>query len=491
MNRRLRAGLARVVSPAGASTAPAADRIAVLVLETTRVRGVLQTAGRDGWVRTAAADWPVDPPAETPLPTEAGAATEIVPAGPAADSLVTALTAARAAFGTDTVAVGLPTSMLLVRILRLPTLAADELAGAVSLQMDKLSPFSGDDPTVGWEILSSDETLTTVFAAAVPGRCLAPLEGALTAAGLHVSRTDATLLDVWRILRDQGVLGDYAERQAVLIAQGDEWDLLLLDAGLPVLARGLGRVIEDQDLARELALSLSQAEIEVGLRPLQDVLVVSAEPPAAGALQALRDVSFEHVRAVTPPAEVAAVDGLALRTRESVSFDLTPPAWRNREQAAFSRRRLLLGLGVAAGVWLALVGLLVLGPLVMEQLTLRQKRHEAAMLADYRHVYDVRERVQLIRRYMDRSHSLLEALRTITSLQPDGIELNSLTYRREDGCKLAGETAVPALVYAFVDQLRTNAPFADCKPGGVSAIPGTTKHRFELDALFAGREDVP
>jgi len=488
-SRRLQAGLTRTTAASGTAM-PTNDRVIALVLETTRLSGVSLAPGDGGWTRVAA-DWPLVVPVVAP-PVDEAAPVETAPdaVSPAA-SLAAALTAARKAFAADTVSIGLPTSMLLIRVLRLPALAPDEVAGAVALQMDKLSPFSGDEPTIGWEVLSSDETQTTVFAAAVPARCMAPLDIALATAGMHVARIDISLLDAWRVLRDRGVLEACPGRQAALIAQGDEWDLLVLDAGLPVLARGLGKAVEDGDLAREVALSLFQTEIEVGLQPLHEIVVISPGAPSAADMSALRETAAGRLRLATPPADVSAADGLAMRTRDAAALDLTPLAWRNREQSAAARRRLQIGLGAAAAIWVVLAGVLALGPVVTDQLGNLQKRREAAILTDYRRVYDMRERVQLIRRYTDRSHSLLESLRVITALQPEGIELSSLTYRREDGCKIAGETTAPALVYTFIDQLRTNAPFADCKPGGVSAIPGTPKHRFDLDALFNVREETP
>ena len=482
---RLPGGMRRAVG--GLSAAPGtSDAILALALEPARLHAVTLSHGRSGWSRSATGDWPVIIPAvaavtAAPADPAAGSA----PAeDPALASLTEAFAAASAAGRTDAVVLGLPTSMLLLRILRLPVLAREEMEGAVALQMDKLSPFPGDELTIGWEVLAEEGDNATVFAAAAPERHMETLGTALQRAGVRLMRADVALLDAWRALREQGVLAAGPGRQIVLVACGVEWDLLVLDDGLPALARGLGRPVEDGDLARELTFSLFQAEMECGARPLHEILALSAEPPPAAVLGAIRAAFPQPVRCVAPVAQATVADGLGLRQVEGATLDLTPSAWRARERAQVVRHRLVLGLGAAAGLWVALAGMLLLGAFVTGQLTKWQRGREAEITAEYRRVYDTRERIYLIRRYMDRGRSVLEALHTITAQQPEGLELSSLTYRREEGCKLAGEAPDPALIYTFKERLQATAPFTACKLGGVSIVPGSQRQRFEMDAQF-------
>ena len=453
------------------------DAVMALILESGRLYGAGMVRGRTEWSRGLAGEWPVQQPVEALPETSADAL--VVP-------LAASLAQARAALRADAVVLGLPTSLLLLRILRMPALTREELAEAVALQMDKLSPFPGDELSIGWEVLAEDAEQVTVFAAAAPDRHMQVLDQARTAAGLQVVRVDVALLAWWRLLRELKLLPASEGRQAVLIAQGGgEWDLLILDRGSPVVARGLGCPVEDGDLAREVTLSLFQAEMEAGALPLQEVIVVSAAAaPTASVLGPLRAAVPAAVHCLSIPAEVTAADGLCQRTMEGAALDLTPWAWRHREQAAISRRRLVLGLSAAAGLWMALLAALVLGPFVTDQLTQWQKRREAAIHNDYQQVDNMRKRVGLINRYKERSGSLLESLRTICAVQPDGVELGELTYEREKSCKLKGEAAMPALVYAFKEQLETNAPFRACKLGAVSIVSGSQKQRFELEAIL-------
>ena len=452
------------------------DSVMALVLEAGRLYGVGMVRGHGGWSRGVAGTWPMAEVEAAP-----GAAPDTVQA---AAPQAAAFAQARVALRADAVVLGLPTSLLLLRVLRLPPLAREELSDAILLQMDKLSPFPGDELSIGWEVLSEDAEQVTIFAAAAPDRHMQALDQACVAAGLRMVRVDVALLAWWRMLREQQLLPACEGRQAVLIAQGGEWDLLVLDRGLPVMARGLGRPVDDGDLARELTLSLFQAEMETGALPLLEVVVVSETLPADSVLGLIRSVVPVEVRCVTTPQNATAADGLCLRTVEGAMLDLTPTSWRRRERESVGRRRMVLGLSAAAGLWVALLATLLFGPFATDQLIRLQKRHQAEIAADYSQVSNMCQRVHLIRQYMDRSASLLESLRTICEAQPEGVELSEITYDREKGCKLKGEAVNRGVVYTFKEQLQTNAPFHACVLGSVSIVPGSQRYHFEMESVL-------
>jgi len=382
------------------------------------------------------------------------------------------------------VVLGLPTSRLLVKLLKLPAAARAELIDAVTLQMDKLSPFAGDELTVSCELLAETESDLTVLAVAAPSAIFAPMESPLAAAGVRVTRVDAALLGWWRALRDHAALKPVEGRCAWLVCMANEWDLAIIDNGVPVFVRGLGAVETDADLCRELTLSLLHAEIETGSVALREVVVVAAgqSDPRVAELRAATGVA---VRQVIP--EDAAWDALGIAWRAadgSAALDLTPASWRNRTAGAAARRRFLRGLGAAVFVWTVLAGVLYAGPEVMGRMVAWRERQMTGIAEDYRSVANARDRVKLIRAYMDRSHSVLESLRTVTSVQPNGVDLTSLTYRRGESVKLTGEAQDPALVYAFKDGLENNVPFGLCTLGAVSFDGTKRKHRFEMDVRF-------
>jgi hypothetical protein len=156
------------------------------------------------------------------------------------------------------------------------------------------------------------------------------------------------------------------------------------------------------------------------------------------------------------------------------------------------RHRLTFGLAVAAGLWVALAGTLFLGPIVADQIVRMQKHREIAIHDEYQAVYDLRERVQLIHRYMDRDRSFLEAFRTIAAAQPPGVDLTSMAYQRDEGCKISGETLDRTAIYSMIDTLRTNRPFTSCKQGTIG--PGRIRvgaSAFDMEAKFGDVEAKP
>ncbi len=441
---------------------------------------------RETWVTAASGAWPLAVPAIDPSSDQDAGASLPPPAE--AEILTTALTAARQAAGSlNGIVLGLPTSRLLVKVLKLPVAAREDLAGVVALQMDKLSPFAGDELTVSSELLAETDTELTVLAAAVPSAVFTPMEAPLAAVGATVTRVDAALLGWWRALRDHADLKPADGRRVLLVRSDNEWDLAIIDQGVPVFVRGLGAVAAPGDLAHELTLSLLNAEIEAGPVPLLEIVVVAPDQ-ADDVADVLRTASGVAVRQVAPEPVPRDAMGLAWRAADGVAgLDLTPACWRERAASTVARRHFLAGLGVALAVWVVLAGVLFAGPEVWRHLGAWRGRQMAAIAEDYRGVANAKDRVKLIRAYMDRSNSLLESLRTVTSVQPQGVDLTSLNYRRQESVKLTGEALDPAQVYAFKDGLENNAPFGLCTLGAVSFDGGRRKHRFEMDVrLKAG-----
>jgi hypothetical protein len=458
----------------------AKNELIALLAEKACLRGVRYVPrGRDGWARAGGGVWPI----EAPETAEAGDAGE---QGTVVDSdrpLARAVRAAKGALGARQVVVALPLSRLLVRVLKLPVEVREDLADAVTLQMDKLSPFPGEELTVGCEILSETESGLWVFAAAMPAAVFEELGSALHEARLQVVRTDVAALGWFRTLCGPLQL-TRPGRRILLTDLDDGWDLLVLDHGVPVLARGLGEVSDLDTLARELMLSLLNAELEAGHSPLTDVLVVSKEAPSAEMLRKLGELAGVPVRHQVPPSEDGGVEGVAMRTGEGAALDLTPQVWRDAVKEARIRKRVLTGVAVAVGIWALFMGVLFSGPLVFKQLTERTRAASRAHAKAFKQVSDTRERVNLILSYTDRTYSALEMLRLVSGYLPQGITLTGFNYKREDGFKVTGEADVPTLVYDFKNAVTEDPLFETVSLMGVSASRG--KHKFDVDAKFKG-----
>lgn len=457
----------------------AENDLTVLVIEAQSVRGVRVTRQRDALSQVADGVWPI----------AAAPADAAVAEGVAADEesrLAQALAAAGAALGVPgRLVVALPTDRLMVRVLSLPPADAASLAGIVRLQMEKIAPFSGEELTVASEVLRADDAGVRVLAAAAPRPLLDLLEAALAKAGFKPDRLDVALSGWWRQCVDSKLFPACAGRQAVFFEQGGLWDLLIADDGVPVLARSLGTSAEAVDLARELTLSLLAAEFDAGAAPLQTLRLVSEQASDESWARALEAVAgglpLEHLDRRRLG---AAGLGVARRALEKGPLDLMPDAWRQREVAQQTRKRFLTGLGAAAALWLMLAAGLLLAPLGVKSVAARVAARAAACEPAYRTVADTRSRVRLIRTYMDRSRSLLENLRGACDILPEGIDLGSLTYRREEGVKFTGDAADPALVYQFKDALDASKVFTNSMLNGPTLDAARRRHRFEIEAAF-------
>jgi hypothetical protein len=460
---------------------PTRTEYAALLVESGGVHGVRLTRVRGAWSAAAQGFWPLPaapaPPAETAAPEGAAAP------DPDAPWAVVLAEAARS-LGVQDPCVALPTSQLLVKVLSLPAGAAADLPGIVHLQMDRLSPFPGDELTVSHELLAQKDGNLQVLAAAVPRAVADQWDRRFLAAGLKPARLDAALLGWWRLLNEARALDPAAGRRAVLIESAGEWDLVIADQGHPVLARGLG-VVGVEDLALQVTLSLLSVEVDVGSLPLQEAVVVTADPPREDLMAALRGIGAERVRTVARGGLGQPASGPAMRLAEGAPLDLVPAAWTARVRADVLRRRFLQGLAAAAAVWALAAAGLFFAPVGMRMLVGRKQAEVDAATPAFRDVCNVRDRVRLIRSYMDRSHAALEVLRTVAENQPDGVDLASLAYRREEGAKLAGDAAAATLVLTFKDQIDASRVFDHSTLTGPTQDRTRNRFRFEIDARFA------
>lgn len=447
-----------------------------LALEQQCVRGgKFAPAGREGINRSDSGEWPIE---EVLLEGD-----EVVePGEPEVQPLTVALQAAEDELAERECVLALPLSKVLVRIQKMPLEVRDDLQEVMELQMDKLSPFPGEELAVGYEVLSESESDLWVCAAALPAQVFEEIGGSVEGAKLHVVRSDLSALGWLRSLYGPLKLMR-SGRRVLLLNLGDGWDLLVVDGGTPVLARGLGFLSDSGDLVRELTLSLLNVELEAGPGAVVEAIVVSSEAPSDEIVDRLGELLGVEVQHVVPPDVAGGVEGVARRTVEGATLDLTPQSWRDVARESRTRKRVVIGVGIAAAIWAVLVATLYMGPFVYQKLTARTRRALALHAAAHKRVSDTRERVNLIMAYTDRTRSALELLRLTSANLPMGVELLGFTYRRDDGVRISGEADSPTLVYELKNLLdREDEIFESVTLIGVSA--SRSRHKFDIDAKF-------
>jgi hypothetical protein len=242
-------------------------------------------------------------------------------------------------------------------------------------------------------------------------------------------------------------------------------------------------------LIREITLSFMSAELEAGSCLASEVLLVSNNPPDAerdSRIQKLLDAPVHYHK---PPHEDGGAEGVALRTRENATMDLTPLVWRTAIREAKNTARVYTGIAIAMILWAIIIGYLVGSPRYYKFRTDRCKAYAKAHEKAFKQVADTRTRVQLIESYMDRTHSSLEMLRIVSDSLPPGITLVGFTYNKKDGIKIVGDaeepsSGEPSVVYAYKDAITANPLFETVTLSGPSANRG--KQKFDIDAKFKG-----
>ena len=474
-----------------------AKTVIQLGLEGRSLRGIrLENDGEETKCNDAVC-WPFEAePSE-----EEGAAQSNLPADPEdlppedeepveeeSNPLDATLSEAAAYYRTKEVSISLPLSEFFVKVLKFPAENRDVLDDLVAAEMKSLSPFPDEDLRTGWEIVRETEKELFVSAATLPESTASRIGESLAAAKLTVVRTDATALGwlrtLWpRITERPGV----GRRLVMLDLDGNGWELVVLDDDTPVILRGLGLAASGDKvrLRREMMLSLMEADRFSGVREVGEVLVFSHGAVDEETRALLEE--YGEVRTIECEDENGGVEGCARREDESSTFDATPFTWAEALKEGRFKRRLYLSVAVAFGVWLLAVLVAVGGLFVVDALTGRVAANSKRHQREYKQVNDMRERVELVKRYSDHNRGILEILKAVSDRQPDGMTFTSFQFKRDEGVKISGEAEQPSMVYDFKNALVKSEAFAAVNLRGPSASRGV--HKFDIEATFESGED--
>lgn len=471
-----------------------AKQVTVLGIEDAFLRGVRLEERNGAFTCADVASWPLEEEkskvaAEASDASEEGALSALpdAPVENVAEEdkpLARALRAAAKHFGQSEFTLSLPLSKLLLKCVRMPVEAREDLLGAASLELDGISPFPDEVLAPAAEVVAETDSDVQVLVSALPAAAAAEIGAALAAARVHVTRTDATALGWLRSLWPRLCEVD-ASRRLVLMDLGDGWDLAVLDDGAPVQLRGIGRVESAAELGREVTLSLLACEtggVDVG-----DVVVCCRATPEEGVLARLS--AFGPVRTVLVDDLSAGVEGCARREAEGGSFDVTPADWAESRTESRFRRKFKAFLAVAIGLWALVMGVLFGYEVAYNMMRDHQKGlRKGAHAKAYKEVLDMTNRVALIDRYEDRSACALEMLKLVSDSLPDdddGMLFDSFRFRRGESVFVRGKASQreswrqleQALRAAQVprqgadeDEVDDNAPplFAEVKPSDSS-----------------------
>ena len=482
--------------------------ITVLGVEADGIRGVrLEESGAD-WNCIDSCFWPIggsaarspdEPPGQDGGLSDAG---EGLSADDRYAATVETLIDASKRFGANEVVLSMPLSSLLVKVSRTSVDDRDSLAETAGVELGKVSPFPDETPVAGIEtVAETDRDLVTMFAA-LPESGAADIGDALDEAKVRVLRTDITALGWLRNLWPRIVSPQSSGRIVVLMDLDDGWDVCVLDENSPSLLRGLGAISDPAELGREMTLTLLQAGIDVETGEIAVFSKREVSEEVVKRLEAFAPVRIERVEEIDAN---WGVDGVARRTLEGATLDVTPADWSELREESRFKKKLTMFLAVAAAGWVVVMGTLFGGPVVYDQLTERQKtickRHSKA----YREVKEMRDKVKLVQQYSDHARGTLEMLKAVSDRMPEGVTLTSFNYRRGEKLSIGGEADQPTVVYDFKNALteaeiilveaeegsdkeaETEKLFAEVTLTGPSK--SRNSHKFSIECLFESVEE--
>jgi Tfp pilus assembly protein PilN len=415
--------------------------------------------------------------------------------------------------------VAIPSDRALMRVVDLPTTDLDEMKGMVELQVDKFSPFPVEHMSVSFETLSKKETSSRVVIAAVQREIVDGLGASFQKAGVLPHGIDIDVMGWWHVLRERGELPETG-RKAVLILDPNGAELVISEDGVPVVIRSLGTaagVTEDEfyaELADEMGYTLTALEAERGVAaggslslwcfggagavPPREVLPgaeeAAVEAPAAGApavlVEKLREVLGQEPEVRDLATLPSLSEGLARRALAggALCLNLAPPEWRSTEHTRHIRKTLLIATGAFLGAWLLGLGLFFGGLQIQRGRLAALKAEVGKLEGPAEEVRDLTSKVESFELYADRSHSALEALREVSELLPEGVDLTSFSYKKGGQVSLRGECAAPDPIYDFFQGLEQSAFFEKVKPGDVRSkmVGPTQKSEFTVTADMPG-----
>ena len=377
---------------------------------------------------------------------------------------------------------GLPLSRLIVKMVRVPEESRGDPSAFAAPILQAMSPYPDEPLTVSCETVRETERGMVVLAAALPESASDDIAEALDAKKLNVTRIDAlalgTLRGVW------SALGQGDERRLVLIGGPDCVSAVVIDGDMPSAIRAIS---SQSDMKREVMLSLLEAEDFGGARDLSAIVCVG-EVPSDGL------ETFAPIRKIEV-GEDAALVGVAERALEPDSINALPASWQEVLEETRFKSKLKGRLFVAGGLWAAIMLVLFGVPIVYGYLTDHQKALCREHSRQYRAVAEMRDKVKLVQKYSDHARGALEIMKAVSDRLPQGVTLNSWSFRRDEGVKVSGEADEAEFVYKFKDNMSEagsedgdESVFASVTLNGPSAGRGG-KQKFDLECRYELEEE--
>lgn len=384
----------------------------------------------------------------------------------------------------------LPLNRLIIKMVRVGS--GEDIVEVATPILKAMSPFPDEPLTISCELVSESEEGKVVIAAALPESAADDIADKLDEAKLNVTRVDSLAIGQLRGL--WGVIGakEGGVRKLILIKSVDCISMIVLDGDRPSAIRA---VANEAELKREIMLVLLEAEDFGGARELDEIIYVTSGDEPAPELNLgapIRNVKI---------GSDAALVGVAERSDDPNALNALPDSWAQVLEDTRFKAKLIKYLAVAGGVWVLIMATLLGVPIVYDYMTKHQKsltkQHDRA----YLEVRDMKDKVELVNKYSNHAHGVLEIMKAISDRLPQGITLQNWSFKRDDGVRFSGEADSEQLVYSFKDAMAemVERDEADEEDEGVRVFQKVDlrglssskdgKWRFNLDLIYKVEEE--
>lgn len=334
----------------------------------------------------------------------------------------------------DEFVLGLPVSAVLAQRLTLPTIEPEEFAEMVQIQIEKSLPYSPDEVTTDFEVISQSEAGSVISAVAIHTERLSELAAPLLSRGLFPRQVT--------VYASQRSATHAASGTAMfLYPEPDGTICAISEAGRLSFTRTLNGADQAQ-LERELPQLALSAELQGIDTTGQAILLDESLYDLRETLQDLFTTRADLIAVEAPPAPV--------------KLNLLPQAWKQRRQQLVSvrewKKRVLIGSAVY-------VGLLLLFLIYFFALRIRLKSIDGQIARDEPKVQAVKKteaKWKALAPAIDPRYYPIEVLlHLFESLPSADVRITNFTQSARQ-ISVDGEAKSAALAYQFADKVKKN-----------------------------------
>lgn len=396
------------------------------------------------------------------------------------------------------ITVALRTSELLLRVMELPTSDAAEIHDMVVFQLDKISPLPADQLAISHEILHQTEGKSLVLMAAAKRQRVDAIGDLFKKSEVLIHSIDARVLGWTKLLQEGGHLTNTG-CEIILIDDGIDLSLVILDKGIPVAFRMLDAQTDDMnvvdELAYEIGYTLTTLNTERDLPAPTAIQFWSHEPLCERLCAKLSKKGGLPVQ----PQQLATLPPLSegiLRRAQAPDhrIEFIPREWVEHETRKQLRRKFTWIASSIAAVWIAVLLIFFTVYAVRDAQLTRVQDRLATLEPVARQALQNRQKLKTLQLYTDRSDSALECLREVTRTLPIGdIEFVSYNYKKGKGVTLRGSSPSDDTVYDYFEALTASDLFEQIKDQSVNnkTSKGVRRAVFSVNLVLPSEEASP